>query len=124
VRIGCAVAVSHLPEGGDGEVLLLFVETRGEPDAADRGAIGEACRKAVLAATGLAVDRVFVLDAGTLPRTSSGKLRRRETLRRHLAGVLTPPRRATALRMAGALARSRLAYARMRLSRVGSSTES
>lgn len=124
VRTGCAVAVSYLPEGGDGEVLLLFVETRGHPDAADRGSIGEACRKAVLAATGLAAARVFVLDPGTLPRTSSGKLRRRETLRRHLAGVLTPPRQMTALRMAAAIARSRLAYARWRSGRVGPFAES
>jgi acyl-CoA synthetase (AMP-forming)/AMP-acid ligase II len=124
VRTGCAVAVSYLPEGDDGEVLLLFVETRNGVERTDRDAIGEACRKAVLAATGLAVDRVLVLDAGTLPRTSSGKLRRRETLQRHLAGRLTPPGPVTALRMAGAVARSRLAYARMRWNSLGLSTES
>ena len=77
--------------------------------------LGDACREAVLAATGLAPDRVFVLAPGTLPRTSSGKLRRQETLRCHLAGELTAPDRVTPLLLAGAMARSAVAYARTRL---------
>jgi acyl-CoA synthetase (AMP-forming)/AMP-acid ligase II len=124
VRTGCAVAVSHLREGADGENLLLFVETRRGEVKADPEAIGQACRTAVLAATGLSVDQVIVLGPGTLPRTSSGKLRRRETLRRHLAGRLSAPKPVNALRLAGAFARSRLAYARMRWNEVGLSTES
>jgi acyl-CoA synthetase (AMP-forming)/AMP-acid ligase II len=90
VRSGGAVAASWLPEGAAGEVLALFVEVAREATAAAAAALPDACREAVLAATGLAVDRVERLAPGTLPRTSSGKLRRRETLRRHLAGELRP----------------------------------
>jgi acyl-CoA synthetase (AMP-forming)/AMP-acid ligase II len=129
-RPGCAVAASWLPaeeEPADEEPveeqpveeqterLLLFVEAAREAGEAERAALPAACRDAVLAATGLEPDRVLVLEPGTLPRTSSGKLRRHETLRRHLAGELTPPAPVNPLRLAGALARSQLAFARLRL---------
>jgi hypothetical protein len=42
----------------------------------------------VLERTGLDPDEVVVLAPGSLPRTSSGKLRRQEALRRHLEGEL------------------------------------
>ncbi|HSC20974.1 MAG TPA: AMP-binding protein, partial [Solirubrobacterales bacterium] len=114
-RPGCAVAVSFLPEGGEGEVLALFVEARRGATREERLALPEASRKAVLAASGLDMDLAVVLPPGTLPRTSSGKLRRAETLRLYLAGELKPPERVTPLRLAGAVARSRLAYARLSL---------
>jgi len=63
----------------------------------------------VLGAIGLAVDEVVVLEPGTLPRTSSGKLRRQEALRRFQVGALRPPRAVNAFTLAVALARSRLA---------------
>ena len=119
VRAGCAVAVSWLPEGGSGEVLALFVERARDAGAAELAALPDACRAAVLRATGLALDRLEVLEPGTLPRTSSGKLRRSEALRLYQEGSLTPPLPVTALRLARAAARSSLAYARWRLARRG-----
>jgi acyl-CoA synthetase (AMP-forming)/AMP-acid ligase II len=114
VRPGCAVAASWLPAGGDGERLLLLVEAA-RRTARDRfSAIADACARRVLAATGLETESVVVLAAGSLPRTTSGKLCRGEALRRHLAGELRPPRRVNALTLARALARSGLAYARGR----------
>jgi fatty-acyl-CoA synthase len=115
VRSGCAVAASWLPEDAPGEVLALFVETSRAATAGERQALPEACRAAVLGATGLAVDQVVALAPGTLPRTSSGKLRRGETLRLHLEGELTAPDPVTPMRLAGAMTRSSLAFARMRL---------
>jgi fatty-acyl-CoA synthase len=115
VRSGCVVAASWLPEDAGGEVLALFVEVSRAAPPAGRQALPDACRAAVLGATGLAVDRVVVLAPGTLPRTSSGKLRRGETLRLHLAGELTAPDPVTPIRLAGAMARSSLAFVRMRL---------
>ena len=112
VRTGCVVAASWLPEDADGERLVLFVE-----EARNATPDPEACRQAVLGAVGLEVDEVVVLEPGTLPRTSSGKLRRQEALRLWLAGELLPPEPVTPLRMAGAMARSGLAYARYRWSR-------
>jgi fatty-acyl-CoA synthase len=88
VRAGCAVAVSWLPEDAPGEVLALFVEVSREASPEVVADLPEACRKAVLGATGLAVDHLELLPPGTLPRTSSGKLRRGETLRLYLAGEL------------------------------------
>jgi acyl-CoA synthetase (AMP-forming)/AMP-acid ligase II len=121
VRTGCAVAVSWLPEGAPGEILALLVEAAREAGPVERAALPGACREAVLGATGLAVDEVVVLEPGTLPRTSSGKLRRQEALRLHLAGELRPPNPVTPLRIAGAVARSGLAYARLRWGRHGGS---
>ncbi|HEY0555080.1 MAG TPA: fatty acyl-AMP ligase [Thermoanaerobaculia bacterium] len=115
VRSGCAVAASWLPEDAGGEVLALFVEAARAASPADRQALPDGCRAAVLGATGLAVDRVVVLAPGTLPRTSSGKLRRGETLRLYLEGELEAPAPVTPLHLAGAMARSSLAFARMRL---------
>jgi fatty-acyl-CoA synthase len=114
VRTGCAVAASWLPEGATGEVLGLFVERARDAPARQLAELPPACRTAVLAKTGLALDEVVVLAPGTLPRTSSGKLRRAETLRLHLAAGLAPPDPVTPLRLAGAMARSGLAYARLR----------
>jgi acyl-CoA synthetase (AMP-forming)/AMP-acid ligase II len=113
VRRGCAVAVSHLPEGAEEEALLVLVESaRRLAGGEARRRLAAACGRAVLGATGLSPQRVEVLEPGTLPRTSSGKLRRGEALALYLAGELHPPAPVTALRLAGALARSRLAYAR------------
>ena len=115
VRSGCVVAASWLPEDAPGEVLALFVEVSRQATSEEREALPQACREAVLATVGLAVDRVVALEPGTIPRTSSGKLRRGETLRLYLAGELAPPAPVTVLRLAGAVARSSLAYARLRL---------
>ena len=113
LRPGCAVALGFVPPDGDGEELLLLAERRGDASGGD-DALAEAARRAVLERAGLRAHSVRILEPGTLPRTSSGKLRRGEALRRFLAGTLAPPRRVTALWLAGQLARSTLAYARRR----------
>lgn len=117
VRTGCVIAASWLPEDAEGERLALFVEAARTAGPEELGELPEACRAAVLGGTGLAVDQVEVLPPGTLLRTSSGKLRRAETLRLWLAGELAPPEPVTTLRMAKAMARSGLAYARLRWGR-------
>ena len=114
IRAGCVVAVSWLPEGADGEHLLVFAEARRDVAPARFAEIAEDCRQAIMAALGLAAERVTILAPGTLPRTSSGKLRRQETLRQFLAGELAPPRPVTSLTMAAAVARSSLAYLQAR----------
>ncbi|HWM90470.1 MAG TPA: fatty acyl-AMP ligase [Thermoanaerobaculia bacterium] len=117
VRTGCAVAASWLPEEAEGERLVLLIEASRQASSSEIEALPEACREAVLGTAGLAVDEVVVLEPGTLPRTSSGKLRRQEALRLWLSGELSPPDPVTSLRLAGAMARSGLAYARFRWSR-------
>jgi acyl-CoA synthetase (AMP-forming)/AMP-acid ligase II len=103
LRPGSAVAVSWLPEDAPGEVLALFVEATREAGPEELAILPDACREAVLGATGLAVDRLEVLAPGALPRTSSGKLRRGETLRLYLAGELALLEPAASL-LTGALA--------------------
>lgn len=111
VRTGCAAAVAWRPEGAEEEQLVLFVEARVPSDS-----LADRCRSAVLAATALPPARVVVLAPGTLPRTSSGKIRRGEALRRWVAGELTPPAPTGAWSLASALARGTFAHWRSRLS--------
>jgi fatty-acyl-CoA synthase len=113
VRPGCVVAAGFAPEDQGGEALLLLVERRRrarEPDPAIEAAV----RRAVLERTGIAPHTIRVLEPGTLPRTSSGKLRRQEAARRFASGELAPPASAGALAVALHVARSQLAYARAR----------
>jgi len=114
VRAGRVVAVSWQPEGGEGEDLLVFAEARrGVPDTGF-DAIASTCAEAIVSATGLTPARVIVVGHGTLPRTTSGKLRRRDTLSKYLDGTLAAPAAVTPLRVAGLLARSWLGYTRTR----------
>jgi acyl-CoA synthetase (AMP-forming)/AMP-acid ligase II len=113
LRPGCAVALGFLPEGGDGEELLLLAE-RARGAAADDEALERSIREAVLSRTGVRPHTVRLLAPGTLPRTSSGKMRRAEALRRFQAGALEPPRRGTLLALARELVASRAALGRAR----------
>ena len=114
-RPGCAVAVAFHPESAETEEVLLLIEAAAGASDEERAALPERCAERALAATGVRPSAVVVLEPGTLPRTSSGKLRRQEALRRFLEGRLDPPRRVTRRLIAGALARSSLAYLRGRL---------
>jgi acyl-CoA synthetase (AMP-forming)/AMP-acid ligase II len=119
VRAGCAVAVAFRPEGAVTDEVLLLVESAHGVPLADRSVISRRCAEQVLAATGVLPARVGVFPPGTLPRTSSGKLRRQEALRLFLAGSLQPPRKVTARLLAAAAARSGLAFLWARLRRGG-----
>ena len=96
LRTGCWAAVSLPVEDGDSEALFLLVETRG----GDEETIVSRCQEAVQEHSGLVVAGVLLLEAGTLPRTSSGKIRRSEARLRLLQGRLLPPKKMTALGIA------------------------
>ena len=90
VGAGVAVALGCVPPGADGEALVMLVErTRGTKDEA--GLIAQ-IRAAIIERTAVRPHAVHVLEPGTLPRTSSGKPRRAEALRRLLSGELAPCR--------------------------------
>jgi len=120
LRPGCAVALGWLPEGAEEEELLVLAERSREGRALTPAlsggeretALEELVRRAILERTGVRPGAVRLLAPGTLPRTSSGKMRRGEALRRFLAGSLAPPRRAGPIALAWAVARSALALAR------------
>ena len=108
VRTGCSAAVAQLTQ--DGERVVLFVETRGAvTDDLDQRII-----LAIRAATSVTVDEVVLLAPGTLPRTSSGKIRRAEALKQWTAGTLAPPKAMGAARLLGAVAQSTLSEWRSR----------
>ena len=103
VRPGCAAAVGF--PAAEGEELVLLVE-------ADGPAEPEQIRSRVTESTGIRPHAVHLLPPGTLPRTSSGKLRRGEALRQLQAGELRPPDRVTLAHVAKETARSLLARMR------------
>ena len=113
VRKGCAVALGFAPPGGENEALLVLAERADEMPADVETRIVAA----ITAHTNIVPHTVVLLAPGTLPRTSSGKLRRGEALRRYLSGELTPAAPVTPLRVGAHLARSLAAFARHRLSR-------
>jgi len=113
VRTGCVVALGFTPEGADGEKLLILAE-RGPRGSSVN--LEERIRQAVLDRTGVRAHTVKILDSGTLPRTSSGKMRRREALRRFLSDELSAPQPVNVLRLAGKLIQSALAFAKVELS--------
>ncbi len=108
VRTGCAVAVGYLPKGHDGEALALLVEGEGD-------GLEQRITAAVVEATSIKPHAVVVLAPGTLPRTSSGKLRRQEALERWLSGQLQPPKPVNALAVGAEVAKSMLSFAKSRL---------
>ena len=119
VRTGCTAAVSHRPDTGEAEEIWLFVErSRSAPHDADKE-IERACKQEILKATAVAVDRVVVLQPGTLPRTSSGKVRRAEALRQYLASELAPPEEVSVSWLAKSWLQSWWAHFRWRLRRRG-----
>jgi fatty-acyl-CoA synthase len=118
VRAGCAAALGFVSEGEDGEQLLVLAE-RAKDASRNDGDAGtvDLVTRAILERTGIRPHTVVMLDPGTLPRTSSGKLRRSEALRLYLAGQLTRPRKAGPARLSAELARSALAFAKVKLGR-------
>nr|AYM52366.1 AMP-binding protein [Hyalangium minutum] len=110
VRVGCAVALGFTPEDSEDEALLILAERAGP--AVDDAAVEERVRAAVVAGTGIRPHTVRMLDPGTLPRTSSGKLRRSEALRGYLAGELRAPKKVGVAGLAVEMAKSALAFVR------------
>jgi acyl-CoA synthetase (AMP-forming)/AMP-acid ligase II len=126
VRAGRALAISFTPDGSDGEVLVMLVErarrVRGRARGAGRGAAQEPADAELIAeigrtlrrATGIRPFQVELLAPGTLPRTSSGKLRRDEARRLYLTGELVPPKRTDAVALSAHVLRSTVGHLRAR----------
>ena len=112
VRKGCVAAVSTLIEG-EGEQLIMLAEKdprSKRPEEEVRAEISHC----ILKGLSLKPRDVELLEPGTLPRTSSGKLRRSEALRQFLAGELVPPEKVNALKLLFEVGKSQLAWAKFR----------
>jgi fatty-acyl-CoA synthase len=115
VRSGCCVAIAVPAEEHAGEVLALLVERATRSDATvDDEELTRGVIRRVSERCALTPERVEILEAGTLPRTSSGKLRRGEARLALMTGQLAPPKKVTPLRLAGELLRSAVAHQRAR----------
>ncbi|MGB2643848.1 MAG: AMP-binding protein [Candidatus Acidiferrum sp.] len=88
IRKGCVVAFGVKDEASGTEKLIVVAESR-ERDAARRAAITAAVTEQVSQGLGLPPDKVELIPPGSIPKTSSGKLRREETKQLYLAGKLS-----------------------------------
>jgi fatty-acyl-CoA synthase len=114
VRRGNVIAFGTRKPLGDRERVVIVFETNISDEHA-RDAVKKELRKAVRQATGLSVDDVVPLDAGVLPKTSSGKLQRAATRELYENGQLfirTSAREGSAVGTAKQLAESQLGYVR------------
>jgi 1-acyl-sn-glycerol-3-phosphate acyltransferase len=87
IRKGCVVAFGLKGEETGTEKLVIVAESR-EEDRAKRAAIAAAINDQVARGLGLPPDRVELIRPGSIPKTSSGKLRREETKQLYLQGTL------------------------------------
>ncbi|MFP2926241.1 fatty acyl-AMP ligase, partial [Pyxidicoccus sp. 3LG] len=85
LRPGCSAAFGVEATGGEQLVLVQEVDTRKAFDAA---ALTEAIREAVAAEHGVVLHAVVLIEPGSLPKTSSGKVQRRATRAAWLEGQL------------------------------------
>jgi 1-acyl-sn-glycerol-3-phosphate acyltransferase len=88
VRKGCVAAFGFLDEETGTERLILAAETR-ETRAAARERIAAAIVERVTEGLGTPPDGVCLAPPGTIPKTSSGKIRRSDTRELYLQGRLT-----------------------------------
>ena len=88
IRKGCVVAFGLKDEGSGTEKVVVVAESR-ETQASSRAAMAAKITDQVSRGLGLPPDRVELIPPGSIPKTSSGKLRRDETKQLYLAGTLT-----------------------------------
>ncbi len=88
IRKGCIVAFGLTDEASGTEKLIVVAESR-EREAARRAAIVAAVTEQVSQGLGLPPDRVELIPPGSIPKTSSGKLRREETKQLYISGKLS-----------------------------------
>ena len=69
------------------EVVVLFLEVRKRKPEPDFEAIARSVRSAIAVSHEVAIEEIVFLKRGSLPRTSSGKLKRSECRRRYIEGT-------------------------------------
>jgi fatty-acyl-CoA synthase len=88
IRKGCIVAFGIKDQASGTEKMVVVAETR-ETDVGRRSAMSAKITESVSRGLGLPPDRVELIPLGSIPKTSSGKLRREETRQLYLAGTLS-----------------------------------
>jgi fatty-acyl-CoA synthase len=87
IRKGCVVAFGLQSQEDGTEKLVIVAETR-EENRAKRTALAASINEEVSRGLGMPPDRVELIRPGSIPKTSSGKLRREETKQLYVAGTL------------------------------------
>jgi acyl-CoA synthetase (AMP-forming)/AMP-acid ligase II len=85
VRVGSAVAFA-VPGPKDTEAPVLACEVKADEPDWTRGAIARAVLEAVQREAGLRLHDLVLLDPGTVPRTTSGKVKHGDSRARYLEG--------------------------------------
>ncbi|MER7169897.1 AMP-binding protein [Streptomyces mesophilus] len=88
LRVGCSAAF-QVPDDSAEDRLVLVMEVRGPSETADGAEIAARVREAVALVHGLRAHTILLVRAGTVPKTSSGKIQRSLCRARYLAGELT-----------------------------------
>jgi fatty-acyl-CoA synthase len=99
LRKGCIVAFGMKDEGSGTEKLVVVAEVR-ERDSRRHPAIVAAVKDQISRGLGLPPDRVELIPLGSIPKTSSGKLRREETKQLFLKGELSVAKRPAWMQLA------------------------
>jgi len=99
IRKGCIVAFGLKDFSSGTEKLLIVAESR-ETDPSRRSTIAAAVTHEVSQGLGLPPDRVELVSPGSIPKTSSGKLRREETRELYLRGTLSAKKKPAWLQIA------------------------
>ncbi|MYW69885.1 AMP-binding protein [Streptomyces sp. SID8379] len=87
LRVGCCAAFQAPDDHAEGQ-LVLVTEVRAASETVDPAEITARLREAVALVHGLRVHTVLLVKAGTVPKTSSGKIQRSLCRARYLAGEL------------------------------------
>ena len=94
LRAGCTVAFGIADLRSGTERLVVLAEYRIVPAPVEQARLEAESQAAIHASCNLHLSELVLLPPGTLPRTSSGKMRRREAYRLWHAGELQPPGKA------------------------------
>jgi fatty-acyl-CoA synthase len=88
IRKGCIVAFGIKDQSSGTEKMVVVAESR-ETNDTKRAEMAAKVTEEVSRGLGLPPDRVELIPLGSIPKTSSGKLRREETKQLYLAGTLS-----------------------------------
>jgi fatty-acyl-CoA synthase len=110
VRAGNVIAFPGHKEGLGREAVIVVAETK---EAEGREKLAADIKTHIATVTGLTVDEVVVVDAGTIPKTSSGKLQRAKARTMFEQGEMKKREDEGKLKVAGRLVESQLAHLKL-----------
>ncbi|MEX1365210.1 MAG: AMP-binding protein, partial [Nannocystaceae bacterium] len=105
IRLGCVAAFAVRDAEAGTERIVVIAETR-ERDERAREVLVARVIESITSRVGVPPDHVVLAVPGAVPKTSSGKIRRRESLRLYLEGTVNDSRGSFARQAAGLALRS------------------